>query len=285
MTFFSLVDAPRYPDATVFIASKLNQSLALFVFFVVAAGFGYLGLQGGFVTSQVNLPSFLCYWIAGVGAFVFAIALSMTPAVFRPTNWLLQCSPGHIVIKFRSLYNYHFDPADIQIVDIGTLEIEWARKTRETLKYRHRSGAKSTTRHEASTHLDVKLKGSAEDLVNRLRVEARRQAPKRGAVSTKHHHYPVRVVDDNIVRLDFRGISPGIDIALETLKQSVAVIEPSARTNDLTAIDGLNRHEVEDRIRQLALSGQKIPATKIAARQLNVSLRDAKRLVEGLMAR
>ncbi len=50
-----------------------------------------------------------------------------------------------------------------------------------------------------------------QEIKEALKAERNRKAPKIGRTRTKHKHYPVKLSDSGILRLEWNGIKPGAD--------------------------------------------------------------------------
>ena len=205
---------------------SVSRSLGKLLFFGTCLLFSvalvWFARAGGYDSDDVHLPPTLLYWIGAVVGFLALLGYFYFRASLKPSNWLVRASIDRLVIKFRSHLNDHFPDDDAVIVVVPFTEIGWIRRARETLSNPSSSG--DGDRVESWTYLDVKLSGGDLDaLGDSLRTERGREAPKVGFSRTKHHHYPVRLVDDNILRIQWAGVSPRIKKALKILGKKLPV--------------------------------------------------------------
>lgn len=284
MKFYRLDDTPDRPGEVVFRESRLAGATMFGMFGVLAAGalaFGVLHTLYG----QRTLPLILTYIVALVFSLFAWVCLKGFRASLGPTNWLVRYTTDGLVVKFRSYLNHHFPSEDIVAFALSNSEIAWVRKTREVLLTPDKGEGESSERW---TYLDVKLStAETSDLEEHLKRERTREAPKGTISRTKFHHYPVRLLPERIVRLDWRGpsssIVPKIDDALKVLRVSLPVerevfIDP--RRERVT-----DDREMETRILELAERGKIIDATALARRRYGYDAKKAKEFVDSLLKR
>ena len=283
MKFYRLGEIPDRPGEVIFRESRLKGAIFFCLLALLTTGAFAFGVLGTLRGQAASFPLVIAYAIA-VGLSLCAwVSLKSFRASLRPTNWLVCYTTDGLMVKFRSYLNAHFPQEDIVAFFVPNAEIAWVRKTREVLLVPDKGEGEST---EQWTYLDLKLSRSdTSDLEEYLKRERMQEAPKVGISRTKFHHYPVRLLPEGIVRLEWRGpsssIVPRIDDALTVLRFSLAVerevfIDP--RPGRMT-----DEKELETRILELAERGKIIDATVLARRRYGYDTKKAKEFVEGLL--
>ena len=98
---------------------------------------------------------------------------------------------------------------------------------------------------------------------------------------TTHKHYPVKLLDSGILRLEWNGITPGIGKTIKILgKRLGRQPEEHTRAKHWHELEG---KEVDDRILDLAERGKTIEAAAMAKIKYGYSLTDAIKFVDELM--
>ncbi len=283
MQFYTIHEIPRaYGQETVFRQSVLGKLLFFGTCLLFSVALVWFARAGGYDSDDVHLPPTLLYWIGAVVGFLALLGYFYFRASLKPSNWLVRASIDRLVIKFRSHLNDHFPDDAAVIVVVPFTEIGWIRRARETLSNPSSSG--DGDRVESWTYLDVKLSGGDLDaLGDSLRTERGREAPKVGFSRTKHHHYPVRLVDDNILRIQWAGVSPRIKKALKILGKKLPV-EPDWKIRN-AAWEELEGKELEDRILDLLERGDKIGATALVKTKYGYSTTEAKNFTDEIVSR
>jgi len=290
-----------------------------FVTFIVALSCFLLAPGGGYPGQEWNLPPGLFYGVGSIFAIMALIGRFYCQARWRPSNWLVRLRPDQMLIKFRSYLNDHFPEDDPVVAAIQYSEIEWVRKTREKRISASMCdpGTKATSWH---TYLDIKLnrqdglkeilarernrpapQSRVAEITHELFLARKRKAPKpeitriketlkterslhkkkmRGS-GTRHHHYPVRMADSELLRVEWAGIKPGIKGILTILRGKVSV-EPelTIKTDDTLTVEG---KDLDSQILELAERGKKLDAISMVRQKYGYSLAQSKEIVEGLM--
>lgn len=282
MTFYRLDEVPNRSGDVVFRESRLRGAIFFCLFALLTGGALAFGIAGTFRDDPASFPPIIAYAIAAGFSLFACVALGGLRASLRRTNWLLRYHPDGLCIKFRSYLNSHFPREDIVAFYLPNSEIGWVRKTRETRVIPDKGEGETTERW---TYLDLKLSSSeTADLENHLKQERMREAPKVGITRTKHQHYPVRLLPEGIVRLDWRGpssrIVPGIDEALKVLRFSLpiereVVLKPQQKQT-------ADEKEIETRILERAERGNIIDAVALTERLYGYNTTEAKEFVDVL---
>lgn len=283
MKFYRLDEIPERPGEVIFRESRLNRAIILCLFVLLTAGALTFGILGTLHGPAAPFLSIIAYAVAA-GLFIFAWAFHRSfRASLRASNWLIRYGTDGLMIKFRSYMNHHFSQEDITAFFLPNSDIAWLRKTRELLVVPNKGEGESTERW---TYLDVKLsRPETADLEEHLKRERAREAPKIGISRTKFHHYPVRLLPEGIIRLDWRGpsssIVPRIDDALKVLRFSLPVEREAfidERRGQVT-----DEKKMEAKIVELAERGKIIDATALARRRYGYDTKRAKEFVEELL--
>jgi hypothetical protein len=311
----------KHGKEIVFKSSVLNSFLFTFVIFFLTLFCFWLAREGGYFDHGWSLPPTLLYWVGGVFAVITLISRFHYNARLRPSNWLVRLRPDQILIKFRSYLNDHFPEDDPVVVAISLSEIEWVRKTRERiskpscsepdsietswhtyLDLKFKSSVDEGAKEALTTERNRPAPQSREDelkhqlfqarkrkapeaeislIKESLKTERARKKPKMRGSGTKHHHYPVRIVDSEILRVEWGGIKPGIKDILSMLHGKVA-IEPELyiKTDHTEKVEGKN---LDSRILDLTARGQKMEAVSMVRHKYGFSLDRSKEFIEELM--
>ena len=122
-------------------------------------------------------------------------------------------------------------------------------------------------------------------LARRLKEELVREPPGK-RVKTSYRDYPVRLVEDRVLRLHWRG---GSSFVLPSAKKALAELSRFAPIRDTrnkrvdTAKPATEKAQQENQIIELLERGDRIGAIKLARRCYGCSLTEAQQLVEGLL--
>ncbi len=279
---------------------------------LLSAGLLYLDLF--WKDHDVDLPLYALRYIEVVVACIFLLFLFHFRKSLRPSNWLIRLDADRAVIKFRSYLNDHLPEEDKIVVEISYDEIAWARKTKERIATNDRDG----TVYQFFSFLDLKLNSpEAETLRQALQEERNRRPPieamnralfqarKRRAPDSEiallkaeirqeeqrrprggsrfstglHKHYPVRMMDGSILRLDWSGVRPRIGRTLLALETSIAIEPPIKLSRDFTK----PAENIEDQILDLAARGETFKAIALTRERYGYSLAESKAFVESLL--
>lgn len=282
MRFYTFKDAPARPGDAVFRESWINKLIGLIVglaFFALLIGiltYGGVWREGGAGRVMLSIMTIFMALFPLLAGHALLHALG-------PQNWVIRCRPGGMLIKLRSYLNDHF-PEDLEIiVELRPEEIAWVGKTRERRVAPGREGGGVQVEH--FTWLDIKP--VANDLSE---LEARLKAERQVKATFKSEEYPVRVIEGGVIRIAWRAkctwVTPGADKALEAMRGLMRVsVRPEARQiNDLFRDPG-DRKAREDKILELAESGDTIEAVKLARKLYGFSLSEARQFVDELMGK
>lgn len=217
----------------------------------------------------------------GLIAMVFLYQARKT---MHPQNWLLRVGGRGVSVKFRSYRNHHFPDTDEVIVSFEFREIEFVRRFEQRIRQPGQKGESSVW--ESVLYLDLGLRDvNLNELSRRLHEELNRDAPE-GVVKSKALHFPVQLVDGNVLRLEWRGrqslITPAIDKTIERLSKFARVEKDQEQSINLTKVPESDAQK-DHQILELATRGETIAAIRLARRFHNMDLKTAKDHVEKLM--
>ena len=139
----------------------------------------------------------------------------------------------------------------LQVVKIDLSEIEHARITKQTVK---EPGHRNGTATAFYRYLDISVNSNCGELGEALVFEWKAKEPLKnhfGAVTSKVQHYPVSVVDERIVRVEWWGkshVKPSLKRAIDVLrKNNVRVEEMNKEKLDLMVRGREEKGELEVR--------------------------------------
>ena len=116
-----------------------------------------------------------------------------------------------------------------------------------------------------------------------LRAERALEPGAKTGIKTLARHYPVRVLPDGWIEVDWAGMSPGLKRALKILGSSYALedfmVTEQARYREM------DRRAREDRLLELAERGRTMDAVKLAKLLYGHDTTEAKTFVDGLLKR
>jgi ribosomal protein L7/L12 len=231
----------------------------------------------------------------GICFVIFLFVFSTFIQNIAPSAWNLAISSKVIYIKFRSFFNSHFPEDDPQVIKLPFSEIKSVRATKHELKYKTTKKIKngptrtgSVTKYQ--TFLDITVKETdLTPLVKQLDYESNLKCSKNGSGGqSRFHHFPVRVVMPNTIRLEWftknTQLKPGIKKTVEMLGQEGLCIEELKKeVTDYTDIASLGQQNIDEGIRQFAITESKLGAIELARTQYGYGLKEAKEFVENLM--
>src|SRR6185437_7596701 len=187
-----------------------------------------------------------------------------------------RASQSGVLIKYRSYLNRKLPAADVQVVALDYNEIEWAREVierRVTADSSHGGNSVSATTHK---FIELRIKGDTAEIAGKLQEENLREAS-----ATSHWvDFPVQLMDDGVVRLNWDGITPNIDSALKKMGVHIPIEEAQKSRTDYASTKNLSPEELQEKVRQLNASGDRIAACALAKKALRCSTTEAMKFVE-----
>jgi len=288
MNFYRLRETPPPIQDVFYRESPLSKGLFFLICLVLTAILAFVGYQGGIHVDDFEFPSFLAYWIAGVLAIVALVALSGLRASLKDTNWLMRYDGARLFIKYRSYLNDHLPEEDPVVVEIGISEIKWVRAFREK---RLIPGSKGRNRTVQSwTYLDIRLNHEdTEKLRENLQQERQRWPETTGVSKSRRGHYPVRLVEKDLIRIDWKShqtsITPNVEKTLKILGEKIETQDQKAdrKVSDFTALEGLDEEQQKQMIRELVEGGHRISAVKVVQKLYGSSTTEADEYIRALL--
>jgi hypothetical protein len=262
------------PGDVIFRQSVRAPLAAMLLLLLAAVGLFLAGIAGG-------LPIV----VAGLGGSSLLLFSALSAVMVRrtrsPANWLLACDGRRVLIKFRSYLNAAFPAEVAHVLEIPLADVEAVQATQSEL--RGQDSARETLR-ERLLFLDVQLKPGAD--LSELQERLRRERQLRNG-RTVWRHYPVSVLDDRTIRIEWRSkrtrIVPGIDRALPLLGGAA---RQSHGPREYVELGGAGRKvestEAMHQVRALAEQGRILETTLLAKRAFGWSTAEARQRVEEL---
>ena len=201
------------------------------------------------------------------------------------TNWVLAIGLSSVYVKFRSYLNCDLPENDKQIASFPCSEIASINITKQRIiSY----GSGNSTRTSFHTFLDINF---ARTDLTPLKMQIKEERQKR--IKTKHgslkrNHYPVSVVDQDTLRIEWRSptdiVVPGIKKVISEFQKYNVEIGPIVKeVIDTTGQNKQEKSKAEDNILKLAERGNIIAATKLTRKTYKMNLKDARDFVESLL--
>ena len=261
----------------------------------------------------IGWVSFWCFLIAW-------FAWSRFKATLLPVNWLVKIHSDAVLIKFRSFQNYAYPETDPVVIELLWRDILWVRKTKET-SYKDKGDDRTTEfftyldirldfsekeleelqqglnnerkrrplrssigelRHELFKARKNKASQHELDYIkDKIKQEKAIRSQKKSKSSAKYHDYPVRLINDNILRVRWNSIKPGIKQALELFSKKTNIEEEIKFVTD-SGKDKLSNKEVEDLILERISQGDDFDAIRLIKRHYGYDTTEAMQFIHDL---
>ena len=260
----------------------------------------------------IGWVSFWCLLIAWFG-------WSRYKAGLLTSNWLVKLNSNIILIKFRSFQNHAYRQSDPVVIELSWKDIEWIRKTKET-SHKDRGQDKTTeyfTYLDLRLSLPEKeinaikeglnnerqrkpLRSSLSELQHKLfkarkdkasqheidyikdqiKQEKSIRSNKTSKSSAKYHDYPVRLLNDNLLRVRWNSISPNIKKALEVMGSYTSIDEEIKFVTDSSK--ELSGKALDDMILERLSQGDEFDAIRIVKANYGYNTTEAVNFLEEL---
>ncbi|RKZ43718.1 MAG: hypothetical protein DRQ58_12220 [Gammaproteobacteria bacterium] len=307
-------------DGQLFRTSSLRNLIVFSIFFILLlACVGHYTWY--FLTYSVGFWGKLAYLWFGFWFGLFAwFAWSRFKACLLPSNWLVKTSPDRLLIKFRSFQNYYYPETDPVVIELNWREIDWVRKTRETSTRPGSDGAVTEffTYLDLKLHISEnelkKIKDALgnernnkplmsavgelkhelfqtrkrkapefeiDGIKNRLRNEKIVRHQQKKQTGGKHHDYPVRLVNDNVLRLRWNAIKPNIKKAQAYFSDYTRLESDIKIESDSTG--DFKGKVLDDMILDRVVKGDTMDAMALVKKHYGFSTTDAKNFIDELM--
>ena len=269
MQFYNLSESQHYPTDNLIKPSAISS--LFFSILCVAL------LSGGPSLIYFNgkgMPLFIFIIFQLVSLVVFMITFSNFLKSLKPDSWLLNILPTGILIKYRSYRNRKLPTEDKQIIFLDFTEIESANKTiinRYTLT-RRKKGYSSSARRIIC--LDLNLRSCQNPQIDKaLFAELGKRIQGKSGTSISYH-YPVSLIDNKILRIDFSGYRPSIAKVLDLLLSNIKINDPVKITEDYTQSIEDDR-QLNDHIMALTIRGERFAAKSLVRKHKNLGISEA----------
>lgn len=262
--------------ATVYRQSRLRHTVGSLLFAAIFAAIPV-------VFWKLEAPRWLIILEILLALFVLRLSIGQIVNVWKRSSWTLAVEPSGLWINLRSFHNSGFEPG-LTVLKLEPSEIESARVWEgQTIVSRD---ARARIR---SLELTLAPTGDTAALKEAIDIETHRQTPpsqflfiqSRGRV----RHVPVRLVDDQTLRIAWSGpsdqVTPSVENALRDLSRFVTIDSP-VRDEHLP-LNHVTSADIDDEVLDLVASGRKLEAIRLLRKQRRLSLREAKETVEGLL--
>lgn len=274
-------EVPQGPGDVVFRQSRWRTGIA---FVVIAA------LTVAFLSSPTLAPYFgwemkgLVVFAYFGGTFLILFVLFAGTAFRRarqPTNWIMRLAANGIYLRYRSYLNGDFPGEPVALLIPGT-DIAYVQPVSEKASEIGARGGKRQVRH---WRLEIKLRDEGlDELKEHIVRERKRRIPTRFGSKAIFRHYPVRVLGDDIILVDWRDSRA---VTTPSLKAAAAILGRRFPTRaeaerERPDPEQLDRHGQEAEILDLVQAGRTIQAVKLAKRLYGFTTTDAKAFVDDL---
>ncbi len=285
MDFCSIKNIPisQYKDQTFRqgVVGKVVISILFLLFSLLSFWGGYS--EGNFIWIKMDI-GYLWYWIGFWVAIFGALALFFVRNSLRPSAWLMKVNPERVLIKYRNYLNSHFPEEDPVVLCLEISEIEWIRKGRKALDYY----TVASVRDELTfvRFLDLKLGVTVAELTDIRKVlydERWKLPPKVGKSRTRYGGAPARLLGEGILRLQWTGISPGLEKALSIIGKTIPV--KAEVKNESKSWRQLEGKEFEERIIEVADMGHEMRAMEMVKTKMKDDPQRLKEWMDYLLGR
>jgi hypothetical protein len=247
-------------------------------------------------------------------------AWSRFKASLLPSNWLVTAGPDRLLIKIRSFQNYYYPDTDPVVIELFWREIDSVRKTVETsikpgsdgdvteyftyldLKLRLSEKESKKIENALVNERNYKpLRSAVGELKHELFQARKRKAPKHEIdgikrrlrnekiikhqqnkqSGSKHHDYPVRLVNDNVLRLRWNAIKPNIKKTLAYISDYTQLECDIKIETDSTG--NLKEEGLDDMILDRVVKGDKMDAINLVKKHYGYSTANAIKFIGDLM--
>ena len=255
MQFFNLSEAEFYPKDSLVKPSAIKNLMMSVLCTAMLSGIPALIYFDG-----KSMPLFVFIIFQVVAMVVFLITFGNFLKSLKSDSWLMNIQAASILIKYRSYKNMKLPAEDKQIVYIDFTEIESVNKTTIT-RYTRSKKKGSYTRSVRIIHcLDIVLRSEQNDqLAQAIFNELGKRIQGKGDSSEISFHYPVSLIDSNILRIDFTGYKPSIGNTLEILSPGITVNDTKKITEDFSkSIE--DEQQLREAVLQLMMRGERFAA-------------------------
>lgn len=258
-------------------------------------------------------------WVSFWCLLIAWLAWSRIKAASLSTNWLVKLDTNTVLIKIRSFQNHAYPETDLVVIELAWREVVWVRKTKETA-HKNKDGEHTTEfftyldvrldlsdseleqikqglnnerkrkplrssiaelRHELFKARKNKASQHEIDYINdKIKQEKAMRSHKSSKSSAKYHDYPVRLVNDNILRVRWNSIKPRIKNTLEIFSKYAKVEEELKFVTDSSK--DLSGKALDDMILERISQGDQFDAMALVKRHYGYGTTEAKLFIDEL---
>src|SRR5262245_31233590 len=275
MRLLQLAVVPTAPQDKVYRYSPFRASFVVLIVVLCAGGLFLFGwLQ----------DVWIAYYISAVIFLFLLIFQRLITARFRSSNWSVRMTNEGLYIKFRSYLNHHFPENDLTVLFLPYSETRSGRLVKERQEVPDLADGRNSTMTKRRRLLILELAGESSELASALDNERKRVFGKvnQGGAKSRYQHVPVRLASPNLLMIEW-GVVPGVQSILDALTRHTFVRTGEERATDFVRLDGLSREQQEERLLELAVSGDIMGAVAMARKLYSYDLATAKTFVESLL--
>lgn len=324
MRLISLLDAETSDtEESIFRTSGTSALIVFIICFGITVGLAGSYSWSYFKGEAIGWLSIGVIWVAFWCWFIAWIAWSRFKSTLLPSNWLLRFSTLRVLVKFRSFQNYAYPDTDSVVIDLSWDDIDWVRKTKETshkdkgddavtefftyldiklkiseqeldliknalkeeIKRKPLRSSVGGLRSELFQARKCKApKHEIDEIKEKIRREKLIKSQKTNKSSAKHHDYPVRLVNESLLRVRWNGIKPNIKKVLVLFSERTIIDDEIKIVTD-SSKDGLSGKELEDMIIERIERGDHFDARRLVKRHYGYSTTEAVKFIDEMSGR
>ncbi len=178
--------------------------------------------------AMAKIPIFVRGFSTAGFLLIAWVAWAQTRAGIGPGSLVAVLDSRYLWVKYRSPLNRHIGAdGDVQVVGIPLSAIAWCQqKSVKTIT--QGVNRKKTTKTVDSLDLGLAPNSDLKELKERLEEER----AKRKAATQSHQHFPLRILDEERLRLDLYNVSGGSAALEKQLPSSIARREPEQEVQE-----------------------------------------------------
>lgn len=231
-----------------------------------------------FLFNKVAFPLYVTIISSGLLGLFALLQFNAFIKTLLSSNWLLAIDNEGILLKLRSYLHTLYPKDGMQIVFIPFNEISSARITKKEITYPDIPPTGATV--EKNNYLDITvISENLKELQNQLKCE--RNIRIKG--KTHYNHYPVSIIDNKIIRIEWNTITSGINSAIKVLNRYVSRETDIYEKEDFTNFETLQKKDLKDKILELVKQGKTLAAIKIVMKAYNWNTTQATEFVKKLL--
>ena len=261
---------------------RRSYAITGFLFFLAlaAAALGWPWLSEALGRGQ-DIPEWLTT-VVGIMLLIFAsVGWRSVRGTFRADSWLVMAAYDGLYVRFRSHLNFKLPDQDPVIVFIPNVEVGSLRVRRVKMKKTAEVDGESAPLG-GEKYLEIRLFHAEQlaELEAALAEERQMRGDGKGGSGSIARHYPVRVLADGIVEVDWAGIYPGLNDTVKLLGQTYSFQQQE--TLRAPRLEDMDPAEREEQLAALVQRGERILAIKLARKFYGYDLKEAQAFLDDL---